>query len=64
MDEWKASELKAMELGGNARARGFFRQHGADNKDGKFNDARYKSRAAEMYRAKLKQEIQGSTAPK
>jgi len=64
LDEWKPSELKAMELGGNARARGFFRQHGADNKDGKFDDTRYKSRAAEMYRAKLKQEIQGTTTPK
>lgn len=64
LDEWKQVELKAMELGGNARARGFFRQYGADNKDGKFNDARYKSRAAELYRAKLKQEIQGGNAPK
>jgi len=64
LDGWKASELKAMELGGNARARGFFRQHGADNKDGKFSDSRYKSRAAEQYRNKLKQEVLGANTPK
>lgn len=64
LDGWKPSEMKAMELGGNARARGFFRQHGADNKDGKFDDSRYKSRAAELYRNKLKQEVLAANAPK
>eukprot|EP01116_Phalansterium_solitarium_P004866 TRINITY_DN1604_c1_g2_i2.p1 TRINITY_DN1604_c1_g2~~TRINITY_DN1604_c1_g2_i2.p1 ORF type:complete len:439 (-),score=148.81 TRINITY_DN1604_c1_g2_i2:104-1420(-) len=58
LDQWKAWELKLMEIGGNGRARAFFRQHGAyaDAKEGKFSDAVYDSRAAELYRNKLKDE--------
>jgi len=59
LDTWKRVELKLMEHGGNAKARGFFRQHGgfADAKEGKFSDTKYNSRAAELYRAKLKAEV-------
>lgn len=47
-----------MEIGGNAKAKGFFRQHGgfADVKEGKFSDSKYSSRAAELYKQKLKAE--------
>lgn len=31
MDRWKLEHLKAMELGGNARAREFLRNHGFAN---------------------------------
>jgi hypothetical protein len=45
-----------MELGGNARARAFFRQHGVDDSV-KSDDKKYHSRAAELYRAQLKREV-------
>jgi hypothetical protein len=53
--------MKSMELGGNARARDFFRKHGgyADAKEGKFSDTKYNSRAAELYKQKLKSEVDG-----
>eukprot|EP01114_Cavostelium_apophysatum_P000018 TRINITY_DN1001_c0_g1_i2.p1 TRINITY_DN1001_c0_g1~~TRINITY_DN1001_c0_g1_i2.p1 ORF type:complete len:403 (-),score=108.93 TRINITY_DN1001_c0_g1_i2:336-1544(-) len=62
LDTWKQWEIKAMELGGNGKARDYFRQHGgyADPKDGKFTDTKYSSRVAEMYKAKLKQEVEAS----
>jgi len=60
LDSWKRNELKAMELGGNGRAREFFRSHGGfTDKDSKFTDTKYNSRAAELYKAKIKQEIEG-----
>lgn len=66
LDTWKRHELKAMELGGNARARDFFRKHGgfADAKEGKFSDTKYNSRAAELYKQKLKGEIDGESKDK
>jgi ADP-ribosylation factor GTPase-activating protein 2/3 len=66
LDAWKKNELKAMELGGNARAKGFFRQHGgyADSKEGKFSTTKYNSRAAELYKNQLKNEIEGQTIKK
>jgi len=61
LDQWKKRELKSMELGGNAKAKDFFRKHGgyADAKEGKFSDTKYSSRAAELYKQKLKNEIEG-----
>jgi len=61
LDQWKRHEMKSMELGGNARARDFFRKHGgyADAKEGKFSDTKYNSRAAELYKQKLKSEVDG-----
>jgi len=62
LDEWKRYELKLMESGGNAKAREFFRLHGAfaDSKEGKFSSSVYNSRAAELYRGKLRSEIDGT----
>lgn len=45
-----------MEIGGNQRARDFFRQHGVDDSV-KSDDKKYHSRAAELYRAQLKREV-------
>ena len=45
-----------MEIGGNQRARDFFRQHGVDDAV-KSDDKKYHSRAAELYRAQLKREV-------
>lgn len=65
LDTWKQHELKMMELGGNGKARDYFKQHGGytDSKDGKFSDVKYNSRVAEMYKAKLKAEVEGQGAP-
>jgi len=59
LDSWKSSELKIMEIGGNKRARDFFRQHGGIGETGKFVDSTYHSRCAELYRNKLKAEAEG-----
>jgi len=50
-----------MELGGNSKAKDFFRKHGgyADAKEGKFSDTKYNSRAAELYKQKLRSEVEG-----
>lgn len=58
LDSWKRGELTQMEIGGNAKAKGFFRQHGgfADVKEGKFTDSKYSTRAAELYKQKIKTE--------
>jgi hypothetical protein len=44
------------QIGGNARAKAFFRQHGVPDST-KSDEKRYKSRAAELYRAQLKREV-------
>jgi len=61
LDQWKKGELKFMELGGNAKARDFYRKHGgyADAKEGKFSDTKYNSRAADLYKQKLRSEVEG-----
>jgi hypothetical protein len=47
-----------MEVGGNGRAREFFRHHGCTS-EGKFSDLKYNHRAAELYRQKIKTEVEG-----
>jgi len=66
LDDWKQYEIKMMEIGGNAKAREFFRQHGgyADAKEGKFSDTKYNSRGAELYRSKIKQEVESEGTKK
>lgn len=61
LDSWKKNELKLMECGGNAKAKGFFRQHGAyaDANEGKFSGVVYSTRAAEQYKQKLRAEARG-----
>jgi hypothetical protein len=52
-----------MELGGNQKAREFFRQHGGLVDWNKFSDTKYSSRVAELYRAKLKGEVENESKP-
>nr|XP_029508305.1 ADP-ribosylation factor GTPase-activating protein 2-like [Oncorhynchus nerka] len=42
-----------MQVGGNANATAFFRQHGCSTND---TTAKYNSRAAQMYREKIRQQ--------
>lgn len=51
MDLWTREALDRITLGGNGKARAFFRAHGID--DSKRGEAKYKTRAAELYRQHL-----------
>lgn len=54
-----------MENGGNERAAQFFKQHGLDANDATVKiDTKYNSRAAELYREKLRAEVGGVEQPK
>lgn len=55
LDSWTPEQLKMMSFGGNSRAQVFFRQHGW-NGDGKV-EAKYTSRAAELYKQLLSKEV-------
>lgn len=52
LDKWKVHELKAMEVGGNANAKAFFRDHGVTDMK---TESKYQTRAAELYRHKLRE---------
>uniref|UniRef100_A0A674N5R2 ADP-ribosylation factor GTPase-activating protein 2 n=1 Tax=Takifugu rubripes TaxID=31033 RepID=A0A674N5R2_TAKRU len=49
---WNWFQLRCMQVGGNANATAFFRQHGCSTND---TNAKYNSRAAQMYREKIRQ---------
>ncbi|KAM9764522.1 LOW QUALITY PROTEIN: ADP-ribosylation factor GTPase-activating protein 2 [Menidia menidia] len=49
---WNWFQLRCMQVGGNANATAFFRQHGCSTSD---TNAKYNSRAAQMYREKIRQ---------
>jgi ADP-ribosylation factor GTPase-activating protein 2/3 len=51
LDEWGNEQLERMVQGGNGKAKAFFRQHGVA--DTAKPETKYKSRAAEMYKANL-----------
>ncbi|OEL27535.1 putative ADP-ribosylation factor GTPase-activating protein AGD8 [Dichanthelium oligosanthes] len=55
LDSWTPDQLKMMAFGGNNRAHAFFKQHGWN--DGGKVEAKYTSRAAELYRQILSKEV-------
>ncbi|KAL3499902.1 hypothetical protein ACH5RR_038995 [Cinchona calisaya] len=60
LDSWSPEQLKMMCFGGNNRAQVFFKQHGWT--DGGKIEAKYTSRAADLYRQLLAKEVAKSTA--
>lgn len=55
MDSWSPEQLRTMMFGGNNRAQVFFKQHGW-NEGGRI-DAKYTSRAADLYKQTLAKEV-------
>jgi ADP-ribosylation factor GTPase-activating protein 2/3 len=60
LDSWNQDQLKLMSIGGNGRAHVFFKQHGWT--DGGRIEAKYTSRAADLYRQLLAKEVAKSVA--
>eukprot|EP00850_Spirogloea_muscicola_P016059 SM000128S26192 [mRNA] locus=s128:31828:34409:+ [translate_table: standard] len=60
LDSWTVDQLKMMAFGGNGRARIFFKQHGWT--DGGKIEAKYTSRAAELYKQLLSKEVAKSNS--
>ncbi|KAH1053319.1 hypothetical protein GLYMA_08G271700v4 [Glycine max] len=60
LDSWSPEQLKTMSFGGNNRAQVFFKQHGWN--DGGKIEAKYTSRAADLYRQILSKEVAKSMA--
>ncbi|XP_050376137.1 probable ADP-ribosylation factor GTPase-activating protein AGD8 [Argentina anserina] len=60
LDSWTPEQLRTMTFGGNNRAQVFFKQHGWT--DGGKIEAKYTSRAAELYRQILSKEVAKSMA--
>ncbi|CAA3033550.1 probable ADP-ribosylation factor GTPase-activating AGD8 [Olea europaea subsp. europaea] len=60
LDSWTPEQLKMMAFGGNNRAQVFFKQHGWT--DGGKIEAKYTSRAAELYKQLLSKEVAKSNA--
>ena len=47
---WTWKQLRCMQVGGNGKARAFFRANGGDTND---KQVKYNSRAANLYKAKI-----------
>lgn len=61
LDSWTPDQLKLMCFGGNNRAQVFFNQHGWTD-GGKVEEAKYTSKAAELYRQLLAKEVTKTNA--
>ncbi|XP_006662627.1 probable ADP-ribosylation factor GTPase-activating protein AGD8 [Oryza brachyantha] len=59
LDSWTPEQLKMMVYGGNNRAQAFFKQHGWT--DGGKIEAKYTSRAADLYRQLLAKDVTKSS---
>jgi len=59
LDSWTPEQLKMMVYGGNNRAQAFFKQHGWT--DGGKIEAKYTSRAADLYRQLLAKDVAKSS---
>ncbi|CAN1356895.1 Probable ADP-ribosylation factor GTPase-activating protein AGD8 [Linum perenne] len=60
LDSWSPEQMRIMAFGGNNRAQVFFKQHGWT--DGGKTEAKYTSRAAELYKQILSKEVAKSMA--
>ncbi|KAJ8774439.1 hypothetical protein K2173_016885 [Erythroxylum novogranatense] len=60
LDSWSPEQLRMMSFGGNNRAQVFFKQHGWT--DGGKIEAKYTSRAAQLYREILSKEVSKAMA--
>lgn len=56
LDTWDDGQLRIMAVGGNQRARTFFKQHGWDELGADKIEAKYTSRAAQLYRKQLEKD--------
>lgn len=56
LDTWSEDQLRLMAVGGNHRARNFFKQHGWDEIGSDKIEAKYTSRAAQLYRKQLEKD--------
>ncbi|CAN8325043.1 unnamed protein product [Cochlearia groenlandica] len=56
LDSWSPEQLRTMMFGGNNRAQVFFKQHGWTGDGGK-TEAKYTSRAADLYKQTLAKEV-------
>ena len=57
LDSWTQEQLQLMAVGGNQRARTFFKQHGWDEIGSDKIEAKYSSRAAQLYRKQLEKDV-------
>lgn len=58
LDTWQADQLQRMKVGGNAKAREFFKKHGMSlGPDGLKGEAMYTSRAAMLYKQQLDKDV-------
>ncbi|KAK9915439.1 hypothetical protein WJX75_009230 [Coccomyxa subellipsoidea] len=62
LDTWTEDQLKIMSVGGNGRARQFFKQHGWSELGSDKIEQKYTSRAAQLYRQQLTKDSAKLTA--